>query len=224
MERPPQQDVYADSARADVLPYVPTDVTSVLDVGCSSGGFGDALRGKLGPQARILGIEPVASQADIARGRGFDHVDNGYFPDDLSNADPVELITFIDVLEHLIDPWSALKACHAQLTPGGRVLAAIPSIQHADTVWQLLRGRWDYQDAGTLDRTHVRFFTRATMIELFEQTGFTVETCVGINGHEILWSTDPLVLRRTLKLGLARALGDFNYLHFLILGRSTMAN
>lgn len=224
MDRPPQLDIYVHNERDDVIPFVPHDVRCVLDVGCSVGGFGASLRTLLGPEARIEGIEAVPQQAEIARTKGLNDVHTGYFPNDLPPGRRYDLITFNDVLEHLVDPWAAMRACHEHLNPGGRVLAAIPSIQHIDTVLKLLKGRWDYSDGGgTLDRTHVRFFTRATMIELFEESGFTVETCEGINGHEPRWRTDPVAVRRMAKLGLAKGLRDFNFLHFLLVGRSREA-
>lgn len=221
MDRPPQMDNYGSAERDDVLPHVPGDISSVMDVGCASGGFGASLRTERGDAVRIVGIDAVPSQAVLARGRGFDVVYDGYFPDDLPSGERFDLITFNDVLEHLVDPWAALRACHAHLNPGGRVLAAIPSIQHADTLIRLLRGRWDYSDiGGTLDRTHLRFFTPATMKELFRDTGFDVEHCVGINGHEKRWGTDPMRPRRAAKLALARAMGNFNFLQYVLIGRS----
>jgi hypothetical protein len=49
-------------------------------------------------------------------------------------------------------------------------------------VWlKVLRGRWDFIDAGTLDRTHVRFFTRQTMVEMFTDAGYLIERVEGIN-------------------------------------------
>lgn len=45
----------------------------------------------------------------------------------------------------------------------------------------LLEGRWDYQETGLLDRTHLRFFTKATIREMFEGAGFTVEQITPVN-------------------------------------------
>ncbi len=217
----PQQAIYVDNPRADVEPHIPsTGIRSALDVGCGRGGFGKTLRRALGAEARLVGIEPVAAQAAIAREQSdFDEVVNGYFPQalaDLEGPTTFDLITFNDVLEHLVDPWTTLRSTRRHLSPGGRVIAAIPSIQYAPVVWQLIRGRWDYADAGTLDRTHVRFFTRATMVEMFEDAGYRVESCVGTNSVRDVWATDPLAPRRGAKKLLAKALSDMAYLHFIV--------
>jgi 2-polyprenyl-3-methyl-5-hydroxy-6-metoxy-1,4-benzoquinol methylase len=205
--------------RDDVRPSIPTSARSALDVGCSRGGFGRTLRSVLGDHARIVGVEPVASQAVLARnGHGFDEVVDGYFPDALQGRDErFDLICFNDVLEHVIDPWSMLRETIPWLAPGGKVLAAIPSIQFVPVVWHLIRGRWDYRDWGTLDRTHLRFFTKATMIEMFEQAGYRVTRCEGANSVQQVWSSDPNPVKRLAKLGLLPLLGDSRYLHFIIL-------
>lgn len=212
-----QQGIYADQPRDDLLPWVPREATSALDVGCGKGGFGLTLRQALGDHARLVGVEAVRTQADIARsGHGFDEVHTGYFPEVLAASDErFDLVSFNDVLEHLYDPWDILSQVHGRLTPNGRVLATIPSIQYAPVVWQLLRGRWDYTDYGTLDRTHVRFFTKATMIELFHKSGFEVETCVGINNVVDL---DPRAWRGRRRYA-RHLLGDGQWLQFVVIGR-----
>jgi 2-polyprenyl-3-methyl-5-hydroxy-6-metoxy-1,4-benzoquinol methylase len=212
-----QQGIYADQQRDDLLPWVPRDVGSALDVGCGKGGFGLTLRQALGESARLVGVEAVAEQAAVARvGHGFDEVRHGYFPQVLEDSDErFDLVSFNDVLEHLYDPWTTLSEVHRRLTPSGRVFATIPSIQYAPVVWQLLRGRWDYTDYGTLDRTHVRFFTRATMIELFHKCGFEVDTCVGINN---VVDVDPHAWRGRRRYA-RHLLGNAQWLQFVVIGR-----
>ena len=216
---PPQQDLYPDVGREDVRPLIPESARCVLDVGCSRGGFGPTLRSVIGDQARIVGVEPVPSQAARARdGHGFDEVVDGYFPDALQGRDErFDLICFNDVLEHVIDPWAMLRETMPWLAPGGKVLAAIPSIQFAPIVWRLIRGRWDYLDYGTLDRTHLRFFTWATMVEMFEQTGYRVLECRGANGVDVTWPTEPQLVRRLAKKAVLPFLGDARYIHFVVL-------
>lgn len=172
----------------------------------------------LGADARIVGVEAVAGQAAVARrDHGFDEVIEGYFPDALDGrSERFDLITFNDVLEHMLEPEDALRISRRFLEPHGRVLAAIPSIQYAPVVLRLLRGRWDYTESGTLDRTHVRFFTRATMTEMFGKAGYRIERCVGANSLRNSWAADPSPLQRFAKLQLARLLSDWQYLHFVI--------
>lgn len=218
-EHLPQQDVYPDDPRLDVAPFIPQDARSALDIGCGKGGFGATLRRVLGPEARIVGVEANADQAAVAaEGHGFDEVLNGYFPEALAGRHEVyDAVFFNDVLEHVLDPWGLLGRVHEILETDGRVIAAIPSIQYAPVVRELIRGRWDYADTGTLDRTHVRFFTRATMVELFEGAGFDVVEC---RGSTPVWNRDWS--RRSWKRRLWLKLNpDAAWLHFIVVGRST---
>jgi 2-polyprenyl-3-methyl-5-hydroxy-6-metoxy-1,4-benzoquinol methylase len=221
MSHPPQQDLYVEVARDDVRPFIPTSARSVLDVGCGPGGFGSTLRSVLGEGARLVGVEAVHSQAAKARdGHGFDEVITGYFPDALAGrTERFDLICFNDVLEHVVDPWTLLRDTREWLAPGGSVLAAIPSIQFAPIVWRLIRGRWDYLDYGTLDRTHLRFFTRATMIEMFQENGYRVVRCEGANGVQQTWPLEPNVMKRLAKRALLPLLGDSKYIHFVVLAQ-----
>lgn len=165
-----------------------------------------------------MGIEATASQAESAsEGHGFDEVLHGYFPDALAGrSDRFDLITFNDVLEHIIDPWSVVDGLHERLTPGGRVVATIPNVQYIFNLARLLAGRWDYEDDGILDRTHVRFFTRATCVSLFAERGFIVEQCEGVNPAPSLGSLS----KRAMRAGLQRLVPDSRYLHFVVVART----
>jgi 2-polyprenyl-3-methyl-5-hydroxy-6-metoxy-1,4-benzoquinol methylase len=220
MEHLPQQDVYGDNERAEVAPFVPANVRSVLEVGCGQGGFGRTLRRILADDVRLVAVEAVASQAAIARAGGaFDEVVDGYFPEVLAGShDRFDAVCFLDVLEHIFDPWQVLEDTHAHLNPGGSVIAAIPSIQYAPVLRSLLRGRWDYTDSGTLDRTHVRFFTRDTMVEMFDQAGYRVERCEGVNS---VWGSDwePTLRRRLM----VRFVPQSEWLQYVVVATSTRA-
>lgn len=224
MTQPPQQSVYGDDSRSEVGPMIPTGAHNVLDVGCGRGGFGRTLRTVLGTDAVILGVDAVEDNVASARvGHGYDDVLHGYFPEVLPRGlRQFDLITFLDVLEHMLDPWSTLAHAHSMLTPGGRVVAAIPSIQVYTLIRSLLKGRWDYTDMGTLDRTHVRFFTRSTMVEMFEGAGFVVEECRGVNSQKASLRPIRGVLNRRSLVDmkwLPLMLPDSQWLQFVVVGR-----
>ncbi len=77
-----------------------------------------------------------------------------------------------DVLEHLKNPWRVLSGCRSLLAADGSALLSIPNIGHAALIAELIAGRFEYRDEGLLDRTHLRFFTRASIVDMLRRTGF----------------------------------------------------
>ena len=87
-----------------------------------------------------------------------------------------DAVLFADVLEHLRDPAAMLRRVRPFVAEGGAVVASIPNIAHISVRLALLGGEFRYRDLGLLDDTHVRFFTRASIVDLFESEGFVVST------------------------------------------------
>jgi 2-polyprenyl-3-methyl-5-hydroxy-6-metoxy-1,4-benzoquinol methylase len=163
---------YCDDPRTEVAEHVPAG-RLVLDVGCSRGAFGAELK-RRDPERVVYGIEPTAA-ARHAEQR-LDKVAHGFFPADLPvEWGPFDVVSFNDVLEHIEDPWTVLADTKSILRPGGTVVAALPNVRYIEVVMDLaLRGEWRYQPSGVLDRTHLRFFTRRSIGEMFTGAGFTV--------------------------------------------------
>ncbi len=143
----------------------------VLDVGCDTGRFGEALRQH--KQCIVHGIEPCPAAAEQARQRldaVFDHpvMDERSF----EGLGPYDRVLFLDVLEHLVNPWSVLRGVRGILSPGGMVVVVVPNISHIHVVRRLLRGRFDYTDGGIMDRTHLRWFTRNSLVAALADAGF----------------------------------------------------
>jgi 2-polyprenyl-3-methyl-5-hydroxy-6-metoxy-1,4-benzoquinol methylase len=76
-----------------------------------------------------------------------------------------------DVLEHLVDPATVLRALVGALAPDGDVIVSVPNVAHLWVRLSLLAGRFKYADRGILDRTHLRFFTRRSLDELLTAAG-----------------------------------------------------
>jgi 2-polyprenyl-3-methyl-5-hydroxy-6-metoxy-1,4-benzoquinol methylase len=170
--------LYGEKARKCILPFLKERVTTALDIGC---GFGNTLAWlkKDGYCKKTFGVEINAHAAETARKQL-----DGVYCGNIETMDvPVEpesinLLLCLDVLEHLNDPWTTLMKIQKQLlAPGGILIASVPNVQHYSVVLSLLfRGKWTYSTAGLLDRTHLRFFTRRTAVEMVTNAGFHVET------------------------------------------------
>jgi 2-polyprenyl-3-methyl-5-hydroxy-6-metoxy-1,4-benzoquinol methylase len=160
-----------------VLDAVP-DGARVLDVGCATGYLAAELS-RRGSTVDGIEFDPVAAQEARAHCREVT-VGNLEAPATqaevqrmLAGAHP-DAIICADVLEHLRDPWTVLAWLRTLLAPDGRAVVSVPNIAHWTARRALLRGRFDYTNYGLLDRTHLRFFTRASAAELARRAGFAV--------------------------------------------------
>ena len=178
---------YYGHERLEVVALVPKSAKYVVDVGCGAGGLGRALK-RQRPGVEVRGIEIVPEQAERAR-TVLDDVRIGGAEEGLPSDWPrPDCVIFADVLEHLVDPWTVLRRWREVLAEGGSIVVSLPNVGHREVVSGVLRGRWDYQESGILDRTHLRFFTRATAIELIEGAGFRIvrfERALDHRGHSL---------------------------------------
>jgi trans-aconitate methyltransferase len=166
-----------DARRGEMLQYLPPKMDSLLDVGCASGRFLRGVRQRF-PSAMLWGIDPVAYTDESDEFRRI----AGRFPDDLPPSLEVDCVVFNDVLEHLVDPWAALRSCRSLLTPAGTVVASIPNIRNYKVLRDLaIFGRFQYAEKGILDKTHLRFFTKSSILELFEDAGLRITSIDPIN-------------------------------------------
>lgn len=164
---------YYRFARPEVQALVPLTARSILDVGCAAGRLGEGLKRR--QPCRVTGIELDPAAAAEARLR-LDEVLAGEALEVLAGLpeESFDCVVLADVLEHLADPWEALRQVYRVLTSDGTVVASIPNVRHWQVVRDLLEGRWDYAEAGILDLTHRWFFTRQSIARLFAETGFQI--------------------------------------------------
>ena len=165
-----------DNYNPDLLALIPKDSKRLVEVGCSSGALAKAFK-QINQACHYTGIEIDAGYTELSR-HHCDAVLNASI-EDLSQASfnallPVDCWIFGDTLEHLNDPWSMLTRIRDQASSESSIVACIPNSQHWSLQARLNCGQFRYEDVGLLDRTHLRFFTRTTMIEMFESTGFRI--------------------------------------------------
>ncbi len=177
---------YYENERPEMIAYLPENAETVLDVGCSNGQFGAAVKKK--NNAEVWGIEPFESFGKLAVAK-LDKVFIASVEGTISELPDryFDVIYFNDVLEHLLDPYSVLEQMKAKLKPNGVIISSIPNIRYFRTFFKILfKGEWDYTDQGILDRTHVRFFTKKSIAKMYHNAGFEIVSHEGINGSKSL--------------------------------------
>lgn len=209
---------YYGRPRHEMLSQVPTNATTVLDVGCGAGAFGAGLKSawsRAGKPLTVWGLELDSSAAARAT-EVLDRVLVGEAEKLVAELPPghFDVIVLNDILEHVVEPGDLLRMLRPLLKPAGCMVSSVPNVRHFPNVVELVvHGRWEYTDEGILDRTHLRFFTRSSMIALFADCGFTVESVTGIN------PTGSLKFKLVNLLTLGRW-SDMRYLQFAIRARA----
>lgn len=168
------------------------DRPAVLDVGCAVGYLGEFLR-RTAPGRWLAGIEIDPGAAEKAR-RHYDQVIVGSI-DDLAVWSQlqrkVDVMIFGDVLEHTADPVMVLRMARPKLSDNGLIVVSIPNVGHFKVRLRLLLGKFEYEDWGIMDRTHLRFFTLKTAQEMLSNGGFEVVHREGVHGYPLQEGLNP---------------------------------
>lgn len=166
---------YYENVRNDLIPLIPMDAKCILEVGCAAGMTGRELKKRSG--VFVAGIELNAKAAEAAKTVLDDVVQGSIEEIDLPYSDgSFDCVLFADVLEHLVDPLSALLKVRRLLKKDGTVVASIPNVQFHGVIHKLIEGNWTYEKEGILDETHLRFFTYKEIVKLFDRAGYTIQT------------------------------------------------
>jgi 2-polyprenyl-3-methyl-5-hydroxy-6-metoxy-1,4-benzoquinol methylase len=162
-----------NDAHAIALGFVGFD-RDVLEVGAGAGHVTKVLAER-GNRVTAVDVDAVALESAASYAAAVHSGDLDVVAlDELSGPGPFDVVLLGDVIEHLRDPVSALRAARRVLRPGGSIVVSVPNVAHIDLRLHLFIGRWKYQPIGLLDETHVRFFTRATLEETLTAAGLRI--------------------------------------------------
>jgi len=170
-----KNNLYYSGIRWDIIDLIPEGNHKILEVGCGTGNTLIKLK-KIHKAQEIYGLE---MNEEIVQGHIKDI--NKVIVGDVEQIDPsfpdefFDYIIFGDVLEHLIEPEKILKKYTKYLNKNGMIIASIPNIKNYTVLFDLIiRDKFEYKDSGILDRTHLRFFTRKEIINMFERSNLNI--------------------------------------------------
>jgi len=146
----------------------------VLDVGC---GMGATLRNlRDARQCEVVGLEPNHSRAAAVDETGVCIHEMTLDQADAASLGRFDVVMFLDVLEHMANPHEVLVDAARLLAPGARLIVSVPNVAHWSVRLALLFGRFDYTDAGIMDATHLRWFTRKTVTYMLQAAGYELKS------------------------------------------------
>jgi len=208
-----------ENPRPEIARHVPVQARRILDIGCSSGALGQALKAR--SEVEVVGVEVDPEYAAAAEAR-LDRVINadletlgasGRLREELGSFD---CLIAADVLEHLVDPWSCLRRFGELLSVSGTAVVSLPNVRYWETLWQLgWRGTWPRRSEGIFDRDHLRWFTLSDGIALLDHAGLEaqgVERNYRLRPQPSRWDRHLRKLERT-------PLRPFFSFQFVIVGR-----
>ena len=182
----------------------------LLEIGCATGHTSEYLAGQ--KQCTVLAVEADEEQADAARERGVDVI-TGFIDDPevhhaldthTSEHGLFEVIFMSQVIEHISDPGATLRSLKRWLHPEGCLVISTCSIVHWKCRLKILFGRWEYEDYGIFDRTHLRFFTIKSFRDLLQECDYRITdfnyTFEDICPFKILFDTRILAPSDLLRL------------------------
>lgn len=181
---------YHDLVRRDIFPLLPDRVGRVLDFGGGVGATSASLRQSGRAEHAVL-FDQVAENAltQIDAAVALDLNDIGQMRAALDRHGPFDTVLCLDILEHLTDPWAVVRCLHEAIKPGGVMIVSLPNVNHLSVVGPLvLQGQFKYAEAGILDRTHLRWFTEASAVELATCSGLKLEAkSANLPARRFIW-------------------------------------
>ncbi|GAA4452918.1 methyltransferase domain-containing protein [Rurimicrobium arvi] len=95
------------------------------------------------------------------------------------SRDQYDVVLYMHILEHLVNPEKVLERTRDILKPGGSVIICLPNVSNWSDRWKMFRGHFEYTDVGVMDKTHLKFYNYFTAPKMIESCGFTVKEYCG---------------------------------------------
>jgi 2-polyprenyl-3-methyl-5-hydroxy-6-metoxy-1,4-benzoquinol methylase len=156
--------VYGGNVNEDVLRGLGTISGRLLDVGCGEGSWAPLLREAGASELVALDPSPdaIARAAERYDAAVIGTIEGTELP--ALGGRPFDAIIVADVLEHLVDPWAALRTLRTWAAPGALLAVSVPNLRFYRLLGNLLfRGEFEYERYGVRDWTHLRWFTRRSL-------------------------------------------------------------
>ncbi len=203
---------YYSNERRDILPFLPEKPVKSIEFGCGIGNFSGIIEAEFGTETWGVDLNEEA----VAEAKKRMHK--------VVLADAMEAIAQLpenyfdciicnDILEHLPYPEQFLKEVRSILVKDAHIAISVPNVRSwGHFIHYFLHKDWRYGDFGILDNTHMKFFTKKSLMRMLEESGIEIELIRGITAtNTILFNLTNIVT-----LGF---ISDMRYLEYAVRGR-----
>lgn len=176
---------YYVNVRQEIAKLLPKDLAQlkILEIGCGAGEF----KINIDKCKEYWGIEPIEEVANKARDK-IDKVMVGTYRE-LEGKLPdryFDIIICNDVIEHMDDENWFLTDIKNKMKNDALIIGSIPNVRYISVLLKLIITKdWKYENSGILDKTHMRFFTKKSLIRTFQKNKYDIDRLIGINEIKI---------------------------------------
>ncbi|WP_459748296.1 CDP-glycerol glycerophosphotransferase family protein [Pseudomonas sp. 3A(2025)] len=165
-----------DELTAHCMQAIPGGITSIIEVASHSTLLASKVKNAM-PQVRYTCVTAARSVHDQAKGLcdrvellQVNDLDRAFF----AGHRDQQCWVLGEALSQVADPWAFLRNVKENLPRGGCVVLCMPNAQHWSLQVKLAAGAFGYQDEGLLHKSHLRWFTRETLLQLLGEAGFEI--------------------------------------------------
>ena len=172
---------YYTNSRKEILQFLPDSYIRVLEIGCGKGEFKDNLNNS---SCEYWGVEQNEIIGKIAEDKLYKVILGDFMEiNELLPNHYFDLIICNDIIEHIDDYNLFLEILKKKMNVDSYIIGSVPNVRFYSNLIRLMIFKdWQYIDDGILDRTHLRFFTKKSLIRTFKNNNFSIKKFCGING------------------------------------------
>ena len=214
------------SPHYNILNLINIENCKILDIGMGNGILARVLK-KGNKNFIIDGVEPNEKACEIAQ-PFYRNVYKGFIQDYINEIpfEEYDYIIMADLIEHLVNPLDVLQTISKLISNETKVIIDVPNVAFGAVRLALLKGNWDYVDSGLLEKTHLRFFTKKTLLQLFEKTDLHPEQIINLR-HKYTKSEIPINIGE-YRWGTIQEINNspeaFNYQYLFVLQKQKITN
>lgn len=135
-----------------------------------------------------------------------------------------DFIIMADVLEHLVDPQKSLRTLYKIAQNKTKLVISLPNVACWAMRKQLfLRGDFEYQSSGLLDKTHLHFYTPKSLPKILSENGWILEKMLGtitrlpFEQSISRWLILGWLYKKFIRSKLIDRFKNLSYYHFLVI-------